>query len=111
MPSKPIPEKQIENEILRWLALNGIFAWKNQSVGIYNPTRKVFMRKTNVHHIKGVSDILGILKDGRMLAIECKSKYGKPSPEQTLFIQKIRDNGGVAFIARSLDEVVEAFKA
>lgn len=109
--SNVISEKQIENEILRWLSYHGIFAWKNQSVGIYNPVRKAFMRSTNPHHIKGVSDILGVMKDGRILAIECKSKYGKPSPEQTMFIQKIKDNGGVAFIARSLDEVVEAFKA
>ncbi len=108
--SKVIPEKQIENEILRWLAYKGIFAWKNQSVGIYNPIRKAFMRSTNPYHIKGVSDILGVMKDGRILAIECKSKYGKPSPEQTLFIQKINDNGGKAFIARSLNEVMEAFK-
>jgi hypothetical protein len=108
--AKLIPEKQIENEILNWLSSQGIFAWKNQSVGIYNPVRKSFMRRTNPHHIKGVSDILGILKDGRLLAIEVKAKYGKPSPEQILFIEKIKKNGGIAFIARSIQEVSEAFK-
>ena len=107
--AKVIPEKQIENEILNWLSSQGIFAWKNQSVGIYNPVRKAFMRRTSPHHIKGVSDILGILKDGRLLAIEVKAKYGKPSPEQTLFIEKIKKNGGIAFIARSIQEVSEEF--
>lgn len=102
-----IPEKAIENGILRWLSLNGIFAWKNQSVGIFDPVKKIYRKSNNPYHIKGVSDIIGILSDGRFLAIEVKSKTGKPSPEQINFIKQINDSGGKAFIARSLEDVQE----
>lgn len=100
-------EKLIENHILRWLSLNGIFAWKNQSVGIFDPVKKIYRKSNNPYHIKGVSDIIGILSDGRFLAIEVKSKTGKPSPEQINFIKQINDSGGKAFIARSLEDVQE----
>lgn len=99
------PEKAIENQILHFLFKRGIFAWKNQSVGIFDPIRKIYRRSNNPFHIKGVSDILGILPGGRFLAIEVKAKYGKPSPEQVLFLDKITKSGGVGFIAKSVEDV------
>ena len=107
MSKRVIPEKAIENHILRWLNMSGIFAWKNQSVGIYDPVKKIYRRSNNPYHIKGVSDILGILPDGRLLAIEVKSATGKASEEQKAFIDKVNGSGGVGFIARSLDQVIE----
>lgn len=110
MKTKVIPEKAIENQILRWLSISGIFAWKNQSVGIYDPIKKIYRRSNNPYHIKGVSDILGILPDGRFLAIEVKSKTGKPSPEQVRFIKTINESGGLAFVAKSLEDAQEEIK-
>lgn len=110
MASKLIPEKSIENSILHWLNMSGIFAWKNQSVGIFDPVKKIYRKSNNPFHIKGVSDVLGILPDGKLLAIEVKSKTGKASPEQLEFIEKIKKSGGVAFVARSLDEVIETVR-
>jgi hypothetical protein len=110
LKTRVIPEKAIENHILRWLNMSGIFAWKNQSVGIFDPVKKIYRRSNNPFHIKGVSDVLGILPDGKLLAIEVKSKTGKPSPEQIQFIEKIKASGGVAFVARSLDEVMETVR-
>jgi hypothetical protein len=107
LKTRIIPEKAIENHILRWLNITGIFAWKNQSIGIFDPVKKIYRRSNNPFHIKGVSDILGILADGRLLAIEVKSKTGKPSVEQIEFIKKINNSGGKAFIARSLEDVQE----
>lgn len=54
----------------------------------------------------GSADILGILKpSGRFLAIEVKKPGGKPSEEQIAFLCAIRDAGGVAIVAQSLDDV------
>jgi hypothetical protein len=53
----------------------------------------------------GCPDILGQMKDGRLLAVEVKSPKGKPRPEQSEFIDKVRRAGGVAFIARNLVDV------
>ena len=54
----------------------------------------------------GVADIIGCYK-GRMIAIELKSPTGKPTPEQERFIQNVNEAGGIAFVARSIDEVIE----
>jgi penicillin-binding protein-related factor A (putative recombinase) len=97
-------EKGIENAILRFLKQLGIYCWKNQSVGIYDPVRRTFRRPNNEAHIKGVSDILGIV-EGKMLAIEVKSAKGRVSPEQRVFITRINNEGGIAFVARNVDQV------
>lgn len=96
-------EKEIENSLLTYLKIKGAFVWKNDSVGIYDPLRKVYRKKHSPHAIKGVSDILGIYK-GLPLAIEVKSKKGRVSPEQHLFFETWFKHGGVGGIARSIDD-------
>lgn len=62
---------------------------------------------------KGVSDILGILPagigggPGRFLAIEVKTKTGKVSPDQVKFLERVNQFGGLGFVARSVDEVID----
>lgn len=99
-----ITEKDIENQILTYLGIVGIFAWKNQSTGLYDPTRKVFRKSNSKHQIKGVSDILGIF-NGRMLAIEVKTPKTKnrTTAEQKAFIDMVNSNGGIAFVADSIE--------
>jgi len=53
---------------------------------------------------KGSSDIIGIYK-GRMLAIEVKTENGKTTKEQDKFLKLVKDNGGIAFVARSEEDV------
>ncbi len=54
----------------------------------------------------GCPDVLGQLSDGRFLGVEVKSPTGKLRPEQTIFLQRIRSAGGVAFMARDLRDVL-----
>ena len=54
----------------------------------------------------GIADILGILPTGRFLAIEVKRKGNKTTPNQDIFLKGITDNGGLAIIAYSLDDVI-----
>jgi len=103
-------EKQIENNILMFLREIGIIAWKNQTVGIYDAKAKAYRKSNNVFHRKGVSDILGILPDGRFLAIEVKSKVGRPSPEQLKFISDIQSKNGIAFISRSVEQTFDQLR-
>ena len=56
----------------------------------------------------GCPDVLGQLKDGRLLGMEVKSRTGRLRPEQSVFLDRIRGAGGVAFIARDLQDVVKA---
>ena len=104
--SKKVTEKEIENAILDYLTLLPGTYFKNNTVGIYDPIKKVH-RKPGKHHRNGVSDILGIDANGRFVAIEVKTPSGKVSDNQKLFIEDINKHGGIAFVARSVDDVRE----
>ena len=54
----------------------------------------------------GCPDVLGQLKDGRLLGVEVKSPTGKLCPAQTVFLDRVRAAGGVAFMARDLRDVL-----
>lgn len=108
--SVTIPEKTVEQNILQYLAtIKDCFAWKNHTVGVFDPKKKVFRMPRNRFQIRGVSDILGIYK-GRPLAIEVKSAKGKVSPEQKDFLNKFAEMGGLCFVARSVEDVINEFK-
>jgi hypothetical protein len=54
----------------------------------------------------GCPDIIGQLRDGRLLGVEVKAAKGKLRPEQTIFLERIRRAGGVAFMARDCRDVM-----
>ena len=56
----------------------------------------------------GCPDVLGQMKDGRLLGVEVKAQAGRLRPEQTVFLERIRCAGGVAFVARDLRDVLRA---
>lgn len=87
-----LSEKEITRQIRYTLNIFHIFHWKVwQGLG----------------STAGVPDIVGITKDGRFLGIEVKTKNGRLSPHQEQFIKRINDAGGVAFVARSVEDVIE----
>jgi hypothetical protein len=55
---------------------------------------------------KGCPDVLGQLRDGRLLGVEVKGPTGKLRPEQAVFLERIRCAGGVGFMARDLRDVL-----
>lgn len=57
----------------------------------------------------GMPDVLGQLPDGRLLAIEVKRPSGKVTDEQAAFLEKAGRSGALAFVARSVSDVLEAF--
>jgi len=59
---------------------------------------------------RGQADILGFMPDGRFLAVECKASDGKLRPEQELFLGRVRRAGGVAIVARSVDDLIAGLK-
>lgn len=105
------PEKQVENSILEYLKMRGVFCFKVNTGGVFDPTSRRFRKNKNKHVITGVADILGVLPNGRFLAIEVKTPNSSRSNKtyatdnQKFFIANIKANGGLAFIARSVDDV------
>ena len=58
---------------------------------------------------KGIPDIIAIYR-GRTLAIECKSAKGRVSKEQDAELRAIEEAGGIAIIARSLEDVLRGLR-
>ena len=56
----------------------------------------------------GCPDVLGMLRDGRLLGVEVKAPKGKLRPEQAVFLERVRAGGGVAFVARDCRDVLQA---
>jgi hypothetical protein len=110
-PAKPSGEPS-ESDILRaimsllkhhpkvashWRINSGTFAERNRD----GSTRYI-----RANTARGMSDIMGVLRDGRTLAIEVKSRTGRMRPGQEEFLQTIRQAGGVAGVCRSVDDAV-----
>jgi len=117
-------EAVIERQILLFLRSKNIFAWKNPSAGYYDAKRKCFRKQVSEFAINGVSDIAGILPDGRALYIEVKTPDrvenvidakkgkilkkkiygGKLSDTQKVFIEEALRSNALCFVARSVEE-------
>src|ERR1700679_1178875 len=79
-----ISEKAIETWLLRWVNRQpGIFAFKVNTVGIYDPVKKLYRKNWNPYIIKGTHDIIGICY-GKFFSIEVKSSSGKLTQDQYL---------------------------
>lgn len=103
-----ISESQVLGSIMDYLWANRIFAFRMNNTPIYNPRQGSF-RSKGKYELYGVADILGVYK-GRMLAIEVKRPGGKPTDYQITFINQVNQNGGIAFIATSVEEVITNLK-
>lgn len=123
----PKSESDVVAAVLRYLTDElGLLAWRANQIPVMGRT---------FQGLAGVSDILGVLPTlvvggsppqapglsdrlvGRLLAIECKMpKTGKTAagllrPEQAAFIDRVNRDGGLAFVARSVDDVRRALRA
>lgn len=104
---KPNKTKPIEadslREVMQALKAHKLVAWcERQNTGAAKVGGR-FIR----FGWRGCSDILGQLKDGRLLAVECKRlKGGKLSDDQTFFLELVREYGGVSFVATNLHDVI-----
>lgn len=99
-------EKDLINRILIAISEHGGRAWRNNSgVAEYEGGAKV---RYGVG--KGGSDIIGITKDGKFLAVEVKTGKLKLSPTQAVFLKTINSLGGIGIEARSVEDVTARIK-
>lgn len=99
-------EAKLKTDIIEYLKFLGIFCWNNRNVGVYDKRKGKYIPST----VKGVSDIIGVLPDGKFLAIEVKVKPNKPTEHQRWFLEQVELNGGVSILAYSLQDVIDALK-
>jgi hypothetical protein len=79
-------------------------SWRQNSGTFQERNRDGSVRYIRANTARGMSDIMGTLKDGRTLAIEVKSRTGRMRPGQEEFLQQIRAAGGVAGVCRSVED-------
>jgi hypothetical protein len=105
-PSAEPSEADILRAIMQLLKRHPRVAqcWRQNSGTFAERNRDGSTRYIRANTQKGMSDIMGVLKDGRTLAIEVKSRVGKMRPGQDEFLQTIRQAGGVAGVCRSVDD-------
>ncbi len=87
----PTPEALLTRSIRSLLNAAGIFHYKNHG---------------GLGSAPGVPDIVGCYK-GRMIAIEVKAPKGYLSDHQIEFLKRINEAGGLAFMAKDIDTVIE----
>lgn len=95
------PEAAALVEVLKALETHNAVAWAHRMNSGAFRIGKRFVR----FGWPGCPDVLGQLKDGRLLGVEVKAPKGKLRPEQAAFLERIRCAGGVAFMARDCRDV------
>lgn len=100
-------ETDLIRACLRLLKLRGVFAWRNNTTGVYDPARGRFRTFTG---LKGVADILGVLPGGRLLAVEGKMPGNRPTRDQQAFLDGVRRAGGAALVVHSVEELERALR-
>jgi Holliday junction resolvase len=101
-----------ENDVVwnccAWLNSNGFYAWRNQSVGVYDPKAKSF-RRPAAFTISGVSDIIA-LRDGKTYFIECKFGRGSQSKEQKAFEAQCKRHNVDYVVVYSVNELCDCLE-
>jgi len=98
-------ESDIQNAVCEYLTAKKHFFWRNNSIGVYDPTHKNF-RRLPKYAMAGVPDVI-LIKDSFFVGLEIKSAKGKQSESQKLFEKKCTEAGGEYYVIRSIDDVIE----
>lgn len=126
IPKRRIPEREVLAECLAWISSRPwARAWRNH-VGTFRALHGAEVFDVG---LRGSADILGFLavnrevdplrghsacgycgSGGRFLAIECKADGGRLSDRQAAFLDTVRKFGGVAIVARSLEDLKAQLK-
>ncbi|MFO1262786.1 MAG: VRR-NUC domain-containing protein [Rhodoferax sp.] len=102
--TKDRPEAAALVEVLKALRAHPAVSWCERMNSGAAKVGNRFIR----FGFKGCPDVLGQLRDGRLLGVEVKSPTGKLRPEQSDFLERVRSTGGVAFMARDCQDVFQA---
>lgn len=101
------PEQGVLNAVMMLCRTHPAVAWAARvNSGAYKTPDGRFIRFGFV----GCSDIIGQMKDGGFLALECKSDRGAATEDQQAFIDRVRANGGCSGLVRSVDDAIATIK-
>ena len=106
-PTKPL-EKDVLKAVLHLLRAHPHVAWVAR---INSGTFMDGDRYVQANSQRGMSDILGMFKGGRLLAVEVKRPGAKLMPHQQEFLDRINAGGGLAFMASDASDVLSILES
>jgi hypothetical protein len=98
------PESETQAAILRAFNAGSVRLFRN-STGV----ARADDRTIRYGLCRGSADLIGIC-DGRFIAVEVKSAKGRLTTEQAAFLGMVRSLGGIAIVARSVDDVANGIE-
>lgn len=96
---KQKPEAAIQTKIIKWLEKQGAIVLRTNS-GVFKGESGHRVQGT----APGTSD-LTVCWCGRFVAIEVKNEGEQPTAKQQRYLDRVNAQGGLAFVARSVDDV------
>lgn len=103
-------EKVTQKQIIDYLLLKQVVLLRINSVVARTGGRYIRSVIQCGNDENGVSDLIGCSKYGKFIAIEVKRKGEEPTLEQINFLDRIRNSGGIAMVAYSVDDVIESLE-
>lgn len=103
-PNAPPLERDVLKAVWKYLAHHPKVAWItriNSGHLVLDGTRHV-----HLNYKRGMSDLIGQMRDGRFIAVECKREGEELMDHQRDFLNEVLKNNGVAFVARSVDDAI-----
>lgn len=96
----------ITRGIVNFLNVRGHFAFRVNSTGIWDPTKRIF-RKPNQKY--GLADIVCCLHGGKFLAVEVKNQITKDRMKrnQEAFESELVKAGGVYYVAKNMFDFID----
>ena len=110
------PETKLTNAVMLALSQAGCTIWRNETAGAWvgRPVHRegqlvtlASARMIQAGLCKGSCDLIGIAPCGAFLAVEIKTRTGRTTQEQDRFLAAVRAAGGIAGVARSVDDALE----
>ena len=105
-------ERDLINRILREVSLRwptSVRLFRN-SVGMVHYGDTPFRRTLRYGLAPGSADLIGIGPGGQFISIEVKTGKQQLAPRQRAWLDMVRNQGGVALVARSVEDVITALE-
>lgn len=96
-------ETNLQGRIMVALSQAGCLVWRQNTGALPDPRTGRLVR---YGLCKGSADVIGIAPGGRFLAVEVKTPRGRVTEAQERFLAAVRRAGGVAGVARSVDDAL-----
>jgi hypothetical protein len=96
-------EQGVLNAVLKVLRIHPKVAWAaRMNSGAYKMPDGRYVR----FGFPGCPDVLGQMRDGRIVMIEVKAAKGRTTDEQDAVLETVRANNGVCGVARSIEDAL-----